>query len=382
MELSIGNEVLKLHFGEAPEWLLLAESRRSILSEAMLRAFFQNDSTETGEFNARMSHAKPITLASSEHNWIVTLVLQTSTDWPSKSHQSPWRWFISDSLESTLREAQARIPSLDLASRVLKQSMPNVMTEMVLEDRVYLALNDSFNDAVAIPKFRGGQSTISATMDLEALESDLKAPELGVALKNAIAAPAVPLDARRSARFEAALENDRLADEGGSYGSYELRRELQLPLMRASQEHVLAVLFVDMNGLKRINDEHGHAAGDDAIAEFRLAVRDVHGGNLFRTGGDEFALFDLASPDKAAELGRRLLRSVATRTVNGDALSASVGIVLAVDPSENPDSIVNRADKEMYRAKQISRETDRRPCALAIQGADVEIVDPPHGVKF
>lgn len=129
-----------------------------------------------------------------------------------------------------------------------------------------------------------------------------------------------------------------------------------------------------MNGLKAINDEHGHDAGDAAIAEFRNAVRSEHKGKLFRTGGDEFVIFELGLTDNTISLAKQLLKTIGAGTVKGQRLSASIGIALARDPLEDPQAILVRADQEMYRAKKVSRESISRRCTLAVEGSEVLII--------
>jgi diguanylate cyclase (GGDEF)-like protein len=126
---------------------------------------------------------------------------------------------------------------------------------------------------------------------------------------------------------------------------------------RRHNEHGV-VLFADMDGLKRINDRFGHAAGDEAIrmvAEgLRCAVR-AHDA-IGRIGGDEFAVVmsrigherGLAS---AARIGRAIGRL--TLVHDGEAVPLSVSIGLApFTGSEAPEALLERADDAMYREKR------------------------------
>jgi diguanylate cyclase (GGDEF)-like protein len=118
-----------------------------------------------------------------------------------------------------------------------------------------------------------------------------------------------------------------------------------------------AMLFVDLDGLKMINDTFGHKAGDEAliqVAEFLVGgVRrsDV----VARIGGDEFGIL-LAHADEtnAHETAARLVNVIADCdfTHEGDALPLSVAIgVGMIGPEDCAETIMARADEEMYRRK-------------------------------
>lgn len=121
----------------------------------------------------------------------------------------------------------------------------------------------------------------------------------------------------------------------------------------------LAVLFIDLDRFKNINDTLGHEAGDLLLAEmagrFRQCLRasDVVG----RLGGDEFVILiqDLESPDQAARVARKILSAaVKPVLVYGQEcrVTASIGICLYPDDADNENTIMKNADIAMYRAKE------------------------------
>ena len=117
------------------------------------------------------------------------------------------------------------------------------------------------------------------------------------------------------------------------------------------------VLFADLDGLKRINDTHGHAAGDRALFEFGQILLEIHRASdvVARLSGDEFAVLLTSStaPDPSlAKLCQALERFNAS-TSEPFRLSASVGAArFRPDSGETLDDLLARADVDMYRHKR------------------------------
>jgi diguanylate cyclase (GGDEF)-like protein len=121
----------------------------------------------------------------------------------------------------------------------------------------------------------------------------------------------------------------------------------------------VAVLFLDLDRFKVINDSLGHPAGDQlilAVAErLRHALRRQE--TIARFGGDEFAVLceDLRDEQDAVAVAERLLKSFSLpfHLSHGNAVSsASVGIAVAADPDQDGEDLIRDADAAMYRAKQ------------------------------
>lgn len=122
-------------------------------------------------------------------------------------------------------------------------------------------------------------------------------------------------------------------------------------------EESSAMLFIDLDGLKLINDSFGHRAGDEALIQVaRLLVSGVrHGDCVARIGGDEFAiLLAHASEESAHETARRLADEIAGCDFmhDGDVLPLSVAIGVAmISAGDDTESVMSRADEEMYKRK-------------------------------
>ncbi len=118
-----------------------------------------------------------------------------------------------------------------------------------------------------------------------------------------------------------------------------------------------AMLFVDIDGLKIINDSFGHAAGDEALI---LVARMLAGGVrrsdcVARLGGDEFGiLLERADEAMATETAERLVAQVAGSEFCFDGsclpLSVAIGITL-IEPNDCAEAVMARADQAMYREK-------------------------------
>lgn len=140
-----------------------------------------------------------------------------------------------------------------------------------------------------------------------------------------------------------------------------LIRQLELCIARHQRHgHPSAVLFVDVDGLKLLNDSHGHKAGDCALVHLaNLMIDNVRQTDLVaRIGGDEFViLLDHAEEASACDAAERLANAVAGGDFifNGRSLPLSVAIGYAVIAcGDTPTSVLDRADQEMYRDKEVA----------------------------
>lgn len=119
-----------------------------------------------------------------------------------------------------------------------------------------------------------------------------------------------------------------------------------------------AVHYIDLDGFKPINDEHGHAVGDKMLALAAERMRQIarDGDVVARMGGDEFAIlqYGVDAADRGLGLARRILEGVA-QPADIEALhlqvGASVGIALYPGAGSDPDTLLRHADSAMYEAK-------------------------------
>ncbi len=144
-----------------------------------------------------------------------------------------------------------------------------------------------------------------------------------------------------------------------------LRDRLEHALNRAHREHdQLALLFIDLDRFKNVNDTLGHPVGDALLrAAAERMLEEVRGGDtLARIGGDEFVLLieEDASPRNAGVVASKLLELFA-RPINVDQhvlfITASIGVSVYPHDGDDADSLLKHADLAMYRAKEEGRNT-------------------------
>lgn len=169
---------------------------------------------------------------------------------------------------------------------------------------------------------------------------------------------------------ELRVERDQLAARAlrdpltGALSRSVFHEELSRALLRlARHPRPLAVLFVDLDRLKQVNDCHGHAAGDEmirvAVERLRASVRPSDA--VARIGGDEFVVLldDLSSEAEAEAVAQRVLHNMCAPlpAEAGVTLrpSASVGVALAGRDADTADVLLSHADAAMYTAKQRGR---------------------------
>ena len=142
------------------------------------------------------------------------------------------------------------------------------------------------------------------------------------------------------------------------------REQMDAAESRIRNGEVFAVLFIDLDGFKPVNDTFGHPIGDLLLTAVSKRITDCAGDRAFvsRLGGDEFAVLQgpLCALKESAALARRIVRTLAEPfELEGHRMfiGASVGIALA--PADGCDSLnlMRHADLALYDAKRAGRGT-------------------------
>jgi diguanylate cyclase (GGDEF)-like protein len=131
-----------------------------------------------------------------------------------------------------------------------------------------------------------------------------------------------------------------------------------------SADQAFALLCLDLDGFKLINDMHGHGFGDSLLVgvaqRLRESVRDND--TVARMGGDEFAIIQRidGQSEEAIDLAKRLIEAISQpfELAGRQALvGVSIGIALSTEHGESPDQLMRNADHALYRAKKAGRKT-------------------------
>jgi len=162
------------------------------------------------------------------------------------------------------------------------------------------------------------------------------------------------LEARVS-ELDSLAHHDPLVPASNRRGLF---RELDRMIARRDRHgDSAAVLFIDLDGLKVLNDSFGHEGGDAALVHVTEKLRDGVRANdcVARLGGDEFCiLLDRADEQSAIETAERLVDSIAEEELfyNGQAMPLSVAIgVTMIEEGDTTALVLARADRAMYRVK-------------------------------
>lgn len=166
---------------------------------------------------------------------------------------------------------------------------------------------------------------------------------------------------QRAARFESASRTDSLTGLMNRSGFFQCLQKLIEDVARNGNRS--AVMLLDLDGFKGVNDVYGHAAGDDVLKSVASRLHDCvdAADKVARLGGDEFGIVVADASDIGAleRLAQSLIDAVAAVQVEGQGdlhIGASVGIcMLPDDDCHDESSIMETADRLMYQAKKAGK---------------------------
>jgi len=167
-------------------------------------------------------------------------------------------------------------------------------------------------------------------------------------------------DITDSARMREELTRRATFDElTGCYNRASIMQALEDNIASGQRQAGRAVVFIDLDLFKTINDEQGHAAGDELLESVARRLQDVvrDGDMVGRIGGDEFLAVcpDISSPGQAMKLAERLAlaqrEAVAVAGGGTIVVQASIGVAWSVGEGADADALVAKADGAMYESK-------------------------------
>ena len=180
----------------------------------------------------------------------------------------------------------------------------------------------------------------------------------------ALGALALAQRARTSSR---SLQDAVLRDELTGVGNYRALYERLAAEISRHQRHgrEFALVLLDLDGFKAVNERFGHLEGDRLLAEIGVALRDEVRGedSVFRQGGDEFAVIvPEASAEEAAEVAARLRRRIADRGLGGDGsrpVTAATGFAMFPADGTTVEDLMGFADLDLFATKREGRSAER-----------------------
>ncbi|MEW7995183.1 MAG: EAL domain-containing protein [gamma proteobacterium symbiont of Clathrolucina costata] len=155
------------------------------------------------------------------------------------------------------------------------------------------------------------------------------------------------------------------------------RERFDHALMHARRENAsIALLFLDLDRFKTVNDTLGHPVGDQVLLEVSKRMNQIirASDTLARLGGDEFVLLleEQTDAQHAAVVARKLIDLFSRPMIIGEhelVVTASIGITLYPNDGDDPDKLIRHADRAMYEAKQQGRNTYRFFTQALTEGA-------------
>jgi diguanylate cyclase (GGDEF)-like protein len=274
----------------------------------------------------------------------------------------------------------------ELPTERLARELPELISDIVREAAEgqgdpYDLPKEQAERAASLATMRGGGGDVQAAdvaRDVAALQSVLvralreeigesdparfaEAVEQLVEASGAIQAAAMEAHVQtRSRELESQANTDPLTGLGNLRA---LQRQLGILLdVHKRYRHPFGLLLMDIDGLKRINDSHGHQAGDRVLMQvamsLRRSIRSVD--TAARIGGDEFCVLlqDIADPREAAAVAQKLIHELGKsyRIDRHEVLSgASIGIACVPQDGQDVATLMRLSDAAMYRAKQAGR---------------------------
>jgi two-component system cell cycle response regulator len=299
-------------------------------------------------------------------------------------------WLVRLIERSSLEEIR------DLPTERIARELPELISDLLgavanEDGDTYELSGEQQQRAAALAALRAGRDSSAADLarDLAALQGVLvkalrdelvasdpdrfadSVERLADAIGAVQAAAVEELVRSRSRELESQANTDPLT---GLYNLRYLQRELAHLLdLHKRYGHPFATLLMDVDGLKRINDAHGHQAGDRVLMQLAMAlrrsIRNVD--TPARLGGDEFCVLAPEQDIKGAQiLADRLAAAVREEVVTPDdpPMGISIGVVACPDHGEDAETLIDLADRAMYRAKAAGDEvalgeTNGRPVA-------------------
>lgn len=295
------------------------------------------------------------------------------------------QWLRSRKLHLDLLDSALRESRQNESFRVITESLKHPLVVARQSDRQIIHINKitsrtlgmAYADLLghSLDEFLGSWITDKTTTEVYNAEVQVSRPDgstfwASVALtpvffqgEDACMVIIIDIDARK-AREEDLSQKANYDDLTGFYSRGYFNERFQAAFAHARRhDRPLAVVTMDLDHFKNINDSYGHAAGDAALQGAATAVREVlrEADITGRIGGEEFAMIlVLEDETQALDIAERIRRSIAAAAIDIGtehplSITASLGVALLSPSDADPDSLLARADSALYTAKKNGR---------------------------
>jgi len=124
----------------------------------------------------------------------------------------------------------------------------------------------------------------------------------------------------------------------------------------------IAIMFIDLNGFKEVNDNYGHFAGNDTLKEVAIRLKNLirEADTVARIGGDEFllAVTDVQNMESAHSTTKKILENLTVPTLydgNSISIGASIGVSMYPKDGVDIEELIQKADQSMYKIKETGK---------------------------
>lgn len=273
--------------------------------------------------------------------------------------------FVFGEMVAIVSNLKAVAPEVDrYAAAIEIERYFNRLTEHIPFSLLCAYPLSSFPRASDTEQFKTICDLHSDVLPTEAADSwpahDMSQRELAVFEQKAYS---IRSEAEDRIQLEQAMQEINIDDVTGLPNRKLFHDRLEVDIKRAHRRQLtLALLFIDLDHFKEINDTLGHAAGDTLLKEAgkRLGQHIRESDTITRLGGDEFTitLGELKDPDRIVDIANKVLSDLAKPIkLNGHVayISASIGIALYPQDATNASDLLRNADQAMYDAKAKGR---------------------------
>lgn len=145
-----------------------------------------------------------------------------------------------------------------------------------------------------------------------------------------------------------------MAEIDGMTGLYNKSKYLEMVSQPYTTEEQIAVIFWDINDLKRINDTYGHETGDQLIISITESIKKISSSSekVYRIGGDEFVMILRGGSEASVSAKISEWRSILSGKTIGDGIPVSAAVGYACGSGKNLDALIKAADEMMYENKR------------------------------